>query len=315
MARSQGIISYNCQTLLSISSEAQRSLQGTATDVLIGGSLAWVEDKSAVYKWISTQLLALVADKVLNGLNGGQWVIVQGGVDPVEVYTLADLPAAVAGVITLVNGRTYRINGYIDLGGARIQIGTGGALQGDGAAHLVTDNTTPMVSNTVNQACSVTGIHLENSGGPAFMWIGNGGSDQCVLRDCILDGVGQAAIIQGAAGDYINIRSCLFGGTTAGIEINGSWDSIVISDCRFIGTGKQIHMTQDAPSVILLMLVKGCEFWTIMGDTGVAQDHAGTTTEGQLTGNLFRNLGGTVKEGTVIALPWSGNGNVGLADF
>ncbi len=315
MARSQGIISLICQTLLTAGSNAQSSLQGTETDTLIDGTTAWVEDKQATYKWIPTQLLTPVADKVINGLNGGQWVIVDDGVDPVEVYTLNDLPAAVAGVITLVNGRTYRVHGTVGLGAAVITMGLGSVLQGVGSAQLTTNNAISLATGTVGGACSVLDICLLNTGGPAFEWAGNGNSSQCVLRDSQFYGLTAAVLVLGVANDYINLQGCTFVGTTIGLQVAGVWDSVALDNCRFLGVGDLLYISSGNVGDVALMLLSGCEFQvTGAADIGILQQVADAVAEGRITGNLFSVTGGgAATDGVnVVGVEWVSTGNAGL---
>jgi hypothetical protein len=318
MARTQGIIAYIAETLLTASSDAASSLQAADTTVLIPGSTAWVDDKQALYRWIDTALLTPIADKVINGNGGGQWVLAEGGSDPVEVFTLADLPAAIGGVITLVNGRVYRIHGVVGLGAAVIVMGIGSSLIGVGAGQLTTNNTISLVTGpAAGSPCTVKDMWLVNTGGPAFEWQGNGNTAQCVLQGSRFYGITSAALILGVTGDYININGCTFNGTTAGLEIGGAWSSVVLNSCRFFGPGNQVKLTGTI-GTCAQMTVNGCEFRvTGATDIGIEQTNVDAVTVGRIVGcNFSVSGGGALAVGTnVVTTEWVSNTNAGLANF
>jgi hypothetical protein len=315
MALTQENIDLIAQTVRTADSDAQRSVQGTDVTPLIDGNSIWATDRRTPFRWSPTDVNAAIAYQIVKPDSGlaGSWLLAGGaGLNSVDVYSVADFPAPVAGVITLAASTRYLVHGHVDIGTNVITASAGSGLEGVAGAQLINTNTVPLVT-CGSFAFTCNNIALLNLGGPCIVWSGDGGGDQLTLRDSIFSGVTSAVWIHGHAGDYICIRDCDFWGTTSGLQVHDVWDSIVINACRFLGAGDQLMLTSAAGEIEGITVV-GCEFKVANGSTGVTQNTVDAVDAGRLVGNMFTGAG-TFIDANVATTEWVGTSNVGVADF
>jgi hypothetical protein len=327
MARSQSQIGLLCETLLTADSDELRALQAVNTNGMIEGNLAYVVDVAAIYRLAPASTLTPDDDKVLAAQGGGNWLIVDGGDDPVEVYTLDDLPAAVANVITLEASTLYRIHGHLVIPtGTRIVYQNGSGIEGVGGAHLSGDSGPPLIQGASNGlAFRINNIAVVNAGAsPALVWQGNNDGDQLWMHDVSMTCSGGApavALIGGGSLDYVNVYDSRFIGTPHDLEISSEWGAVMLIGCRFLSSNNGVSI-ESAATEIDTMQINGCEFIVGTGDTGVNQQNNDSVTLGRLTGNLFfgTDAGDPPGDSSVSAnlfadAKWQGRGNVNLTDF
>jgi len=315
MARSQSQIGLICETLLSVGSDERRSLQGVNTDGLIEGNRAFAVDVGSEFRLDPESTLAQEFDKIITAPGGGNWLLCGGGDDPVDVYTLGDLPASVGGVITLLSSITYRIHGELNLLGDRIVMSAGSGLEGTGIALLVTSNTVAAVTCTTGTPARIHNLAITNNGtGPGVTWDGDGDGSQLWMHDCSIYGA-PALDLTGVAGDSVYVYDCRFYGvaTSWGVELSDAWSAVSFVGCRFLGDGDGMRITSGEGTVANLV-INGCEFSTPTGKTGVTQNTADAVVQGRLVGNLFWGAG-TPIDGNVATTEWIARGNTAFADF
>jgi hypothetical protein len=113
--------------------DAAYSLLGLDTTQLVDGCLCYVQGEKSYYILDKESAAAPSPPDVIPALKGGNWLVFDpgdgSGDDPVEVHSLADLPAPVGGVITLAADTRYEFIG-------RVVIGTNELLLSDGT-HIV----------------------------------------------------------------------------------------------------------------------------------------------------------------------------------
>lgn len=320
MALTQENIDLIAQTVRTVDSNAQRSVQGTDVTPLIDGSTIWATDRRTPFRWSPTDTNAAVAYQIVKPDSGlpGSWLLSGGsGIGAVDVWSIADLPAPAAGVITLAASTRYVIHGDINLGTNVIAAPNGSSIEGQGGALLVTNNTVPLITAPTGGTFTICNIGVTNNGGPALTWTGDGDGSQLVMHDVNFYGITACVMITGVAGDYINIYNCGFQGTTQGLQIDGVWASIVLNDLRFRGGGNDVQIISGGAGDISLIMINGCEFRPLVaGEVGVTQNTAGSVTTGRIVGCSFNVGGGALAvDATVGAAPWAGVANVGVADW
>ena len=321
MSQTQEQIAFVAQTLLTASSDRTRSLQGTIVDGLIRGTVAFVDDKSGLYKYEPADTNAAVTDKVVKAAGPGNWTIVEG-VDPIEVRCLADLPAPVATVITLLGNQAYRFVGTVDIGVNRIVAQAGTTIEGGGHASITgNNNTTSLITGPTGASWTLAGIGIVNAGGSALRWIAGDNDETLWLHDCWFAGVGDAVTLFGdgtADTPRINIYDCKFYGTAQDLQIDRKWGAVSIVGCQFLGTGNGLQIISGVAADIATMLINGCEFSCEGGggDYGVLQVTADAVAIGRLVGCNFHGTNvANAKSAFVATTEWQARGNVNVADF
>ena len=265
MAQSQGHLGIICETLLSADSDSVSSVQGLQTSGLIEGSRAWAEDVGAEFRLAPASALVIDGVKVVTARGGGRWLLSGGGNDPVEVYTLDDLPAPVAGVITLLPQICYHIHGEVDLGANRILMSAGAGLEGVGIALLVGSTASPLITCTTDEVARIHHLAITNNGGgEGVYWEGENSGSQLWLHDCSIYGEPALFVTGGddlgaSYADNIFIYDCRFYSPAAAIsvQVSGFWAAVSFIGCRFLGIGDGIIITSDAAAVAN-MQINGC---------------------------------------------------------
>jgi hypothetical protein len=323
MARSQSQIGIICETLLTASSDATRSLEALDTDGLIKGNLAYVVDVNAIYRLDPDSTTTPDNDTVIAATGGGNWLLDSGGDDPVVVRTIDDLPDAVAGVITLAAATMYLIEGEITIPtGTRIVAEAGAGISGGAGALLIGDvNGNALVTGTTGEALRINNIAITNNGsGAAVSWTGDGQGDQLWMHDVSLLGEPCADVNGGGdgdSGDYIYLYDCRFISQSGsyGLEVSGAWASVCVIGCRFFPSGGGILINSTVADELDQIQINGCQFKITGTNIGVEQSTAAVVTEGRIIGNAFFGGSPNAKGTNVVGAAWEGSGNVGLADF
>jgi hypothetical protein len=313
MAETQAGIYYNAETLYTAASDSSSSLEGADMESQLDGALGWATDRGTMFQYRSASLSSPVAGLIVKANGPGNWVRVQGGLNVVEVRSLADLPAPNAGIITLVAATRYLFYGTVNLGANRILTGSSVIIEGVGGAEITGNNAAPLISNGTNGvAMTIANVLVLNTGGMAVSWIGNGNGAQCILHDCEFYGLTVSVSVTGVGGDYINIYDNTFGGAT-GLQVGDIWSSVVLNNNRFKCTAIGVSITGTIGQVSA-MLVNGNEFDVAGGLVGISQASVDAVTVGRLIGNMFFG-GGTYISANVATTEWVGNGNVNVANF
>jgi hypothetical protein len=229
----------------------------------------------------------------------------------VEINALADFPTPVSGVITLVTGKTYMINGAIDIGVNRIDA-SAGAIGIFGRSSEVISLTTNNVAAMITSDETLTIMHcsLTNTGGPCF----NLGAAGKFYRfdDITLNSAGVDSITNGIAAVFTNTR---WSGGAAGVTISGAWTAILFRSCGFFSlTGTPTMMTMASGTTPNIFNVDGTQFLTAAGQTGIDIDSAiNPATSGQFSNCTFAAAGTPLDAGGIdeSSTGWTFKDNTG----
>lgn len=183
----------------------------------------------------------------------------------IEVDSLSDLPSAVSGVITLLDGYTYMLNTDIDLSGSRIDSSNaivnlyGRSSETSGLTStgltagtpLITSNTTIKLANLTIEEVD-TGLSLNKASVMALDWIGVnfvnipnlwnlGDFDNLILETCVISNCNNG-LIEGEFDSFVCKDSLLGGDGLAGNLLDFTATSIVnrrirIQDSPIVVTG------------------------------------------------------------------------------
>lgn len=174
--------------------------------------------------------------------------------DVVEVSSLADLPAPVAGVISLVPGTCYQIRGMVDVGPNTLRLAQGTVLHG--SCHQVLDGLIrsagagPLLDNIAGASFAVTLLTLTHlAGGNPYYFADVGGplaTTQALVADCnllfnsapgVVDGVSQATLAR------IGIQAC----SGVGFENRGAITQLVYADMLASNNVAPLTLVRAAP--------------------------------------------------------------------
>lgn len=124
-------------TLRTLAPRATVSGEGDSLENIIpanlpNGAQCWVQSQAAAYRYQRSSVLVPNGVNIVAPINGvGRW-IQESPLDPdvVNVRSLSDLPAPVAGVISLAAGTCYQIHGMVDVGANTLRLAQGTVLHG-----------------------------------------------------------------------------------------------------------------------------------------------------------------------------------------
>ena len=183
--------------------------------------------------------------------NNTTWVSLTGNTrnNFVLVKTIADLPAPVGGIITLVAGVLYEINGTITLAD-KINL-NGCAMQGDDAANdkIIYTGTGEMF--TGNKAGNISYLTLTAASGKVFNIAGGSTNQNLIVQNCFFIGCNAVGTIDGIGGTvffstaayFFNTNGIIFQNCNNVVLNNTLWD---ISNSniyeRFIGAFNVIQI-------------------------------------------------------------------------
>ncbi len=175
---------------------------------------------------------------VANGFyfwNGSQWLQVQSSANQRSNYVLvksaADLPAPVGGVITLVAGTTYEVNGTITLT-SKINL-NGCYLVGQDANNdklVYTPATGELFTGTKGGTIKTLTMVASSTGAKLFN-LNMGSTDQLLLRDAIVGNTKDIGVIQG--GNLIFFSVVSFSGNTSGITFQNCYNVLLDNTAWF----------------------------------------------------------------------------------
>jgi hypothetical protein len=223
----------------------------------------------------------------------GNWVTTTAWV---VVQTKSDLPAPIAGVITLVSGVAYWFLGVIDLLGDRIVCGTSNVLMGQAAGTTVLMST-GLVGTllTSTASLSIANITINVPTGTAFNF--NDGAAGTLRFDGVT--VANAATL-GTMANYGNIviTECIFS-ECANLTIDGTIASFVSETCLWDGRAGQTTIIVPATAVITRRFRMLYTAFTVNpGETGINFNAAATVPdESYILDNVAFTGGGTYLAG------------------
>lgn len=232
------------------------SLENIIPTMLPNGAECWVQSQMAAYRYQRASVLAPNGSNIVAPSNGvGRW-IQQTPLDPdvVEVTSLADLPAPVAGVISLAASTCYRIHGMVDVGPNTLRLAQGTILHG--SCHQVLDGLIrtagagPLLDNVPGAIFAVAFLTLTHlAGGNPYYFADVGGplsTTQALVADCnlalnsapgVMDGVAQATVAR------IGVQAC------AGVafENRGAITQLVYVDMLASNNAAPLTLVRAAP--------------------------------------------------------------------
>lgn len=204
----------------------------------------------------------------------------------VKVASLADLPDAVGGVITLESGKTYDFRADIDFGTSRM-VCDGAFLLSSVSAVLTTASASALITYTAGEV-GVLQLRVLNPIGPAFD-ITSGPGNTVFLSEVIV--TAQQSVVRDP-GIFLLVQ-CLFVGI-GGLELSGT-----IGECQVInGSFQQLAGTNTgfripAGSTVQLFDMRGVHINVAAGQCGVdiGSGIVPALAVGQISGNLLTGAG------------------------
>lgn len=198
--------------------------------------------------------------------SGSQWLRLLNATDTrnnfVIVKSASDLPAAVSGVITLVSGTAYEINGTITLSNA-INL-NGCKIFGLDAVNdkLVYTGTGALFTGSTTG--SIEWLTLNASSGSVFNINGGGVFENLVMENCYILGCSSVGTIQGVGGTsyfsnvayFSNLAGITFQNDSIVLQYNLMWDvsnhntyekyTGKFSVIQIMGGGREVSSTNSA---------------------------------------------------------------------
>ncbi len=216
----------------------------------------------------------------------------------VTVAAKADLPTAVAGVITLVTGTTYNWLQPVDLGTDVLE-GHDVTIVGDQSlnALITTNNAAALLSSDADGFIILEGMRFVNTGGPLFLFdLGVVAGSYLTMVDC-----------RGGAGEKIGTIT-----SAARVSISGGAWSLFDGGWTFNGEVKELSMhNMSIQSSATGSAYKGVEFTTDADiDTARLSELRFTTGEATDDGLSF-HASGTYAQSIKV----TNCSHIGLGDF
>lgn len=233
------------------------SLENIIPTTLPNGAECWVQSQQASYRYQRASVLAPNGVNVVAPINGvGRWMQQSAPLAPNVVYvsSLADLPAPVAGVISLAPGTCYQIQGMVDVGPNTLRLAQGTVLHG--ACHQVLDGLVrtagagPLLNNVAGASFSVSFLTLTHlAGGSPYHFADVGGplaTTQALVADCnlilntapgIMDGVSQATVAR------VGVQAC----SGVALENRAAITQLVYADVLSSNNAAPLTLVRAAP--------------------------------------------------------------------
>lgn len=241
--------------------------------------------------------------------------------DLVYVSELSDLPAAVAGVITLETDKGYLVIGEVDLGTDIIDVDGAAFVYGFASAHakLETNNAGSLLTGGAGGTLRMRDITLENSHASGTLFDFQGSDTEIVLLRNIVPvaaggGIGTFDRLAVFALSLSNIVSQTGGITltntnapASGLPVCVIEDNLVsMATGTFIDFGTSRWQSIDIESNSVLNVASGA---TLID--GAASDANFTTGFGRIKDNGFSGAGTYINGITNTDLRWTFSGNTG----
>lgn len=232
----------------------------------------------------------------------------------VYVDTASDLPAAVAGVRTLVDGTVYYFRQSVDLGADRLTADANSFITlrapSRFAITLQTTHASALIAFT-------GGIHVEevkllNDAGPVFD-ITTGGGHSINIESGFVTNAGTDTFT-GVGGNLI-IKLATWRNCTGGIEVDGAWAACLLDTVGFAGADAAMtYFTAAAGTTFAVVGINNCSLLrTAAGQTALDIDSGIAPTYGaEVTGCSFFGLGTAVTGITTASIGWVFTANPGL---
>jgi hypothetical protein len=311
-----------CETLLTADSDRTRSLQAVDTAGMTEDNDVYVVDKDAHYALKPSDTQTPDNDKVLAATGGGNWVLAEGGSDPIEVRTLGDLPAPSAGIISLSGSTVYKFIGTVDLGTNRLSVAAGGAvLVGEAGSEILVNSALPAItgpsSGGAQRNLTLDHLTVTQSGSGVGLSYAPGATATLFMKDCTINtGAGHAAVLVGTSSCRAEPKDCVFN-TSGGdaVQVSGSWGMLAFDNC-WLGVANGIVINDLA--AIAIMRVLGCTFLVGAPSTGIDDlkvAAGGAISTGALLGqSTFEGAGTAIGAKITSGNSWTIKHNVGPAD-
>jgi len=214
----------------------------------------------------------------------------------VAVTQLADLPAAVAGVIQLANNTAYEFQTSIDLGGARLVCGTNNVLEGlSFAGTAITSTGLSGALITSASSLRIQSLGLTAATGSLFD-LNNGAAGNLLVSQLMVTNTPTLGTIKNYANVVIN-ETIFF--NSANLTIDGTVASFVSDTCLWDGRTGQTTIIVPATAVItrrFRFLYGG--FIVNPGETGINFSASATIPdESYILDNAHFSGGGTYLAG------------------
>lgn len=214
----------------------------------------------------------------------------------INVYALDDLPAPVAGVITLPADTSYYITTNLDLGGDRLSCGANVGLYGDSASNCSLTSTG--LSSSTALITSTSAINIENltikDVGTALDL--NDATSQLNWENVVFQDIPTVGTIQ----NYANIvwGQCILQ-NAANLTITGTQGSIAFFECLFDGRAGATTLTIPAAAVVTRRVrLLYCAVICLPGETAFDVSTSATIPdEGYVLDNVAFAGGGTYLAG------------------
>lgn len=231
----------------------------------------------------------------------------------VVISRLEDFPTPVAGVITLVNNVDYLINGTVNIGTNRIQLGAFNGIIGITKSDniLVYTGSTVMITGSgVNFVTHTLTITANTVGASVFSLTGAANSIE--VRNCIFDGCQ-------SLGSFTGLNSAVFTtnrtiNSTNGLTVNSVSQFFTFSDNRSdTNLGAFTALTIGA-TVFNVIFITNNTFNPTVGLTSLNINVGSTVTKGVLANNLFVGVGTYLTGITYAKTGWGFINNIGIAN-
>lgn len=232
------------------------------------------------------------------------------------VASLEDLPAPVAGVITLPNATVWQFLGNVDITPNILSLGTGTSILGTvpGRSVIITDNPLAAVGATAGVGGrAVEDVTITNTSGPAMDF--RGGSATNLLIDTVVaENCGGAALLVGDIPGLF-LRSLLIENCEDGVVASGTNGFLRIEDVACATHPPGFTGVNLLPGLIASEVrIQNCTFLlNNITDIGLQLDAAGVD-RALVDGNQFPGGVGTTRAGAITPATarWLFDGNQGI---
>jgi hypothetical protein len=254
---------------------------------------------------------------IADGAGNSSWGTVPGNIAAqVIVEQKSDLPAPVAGVITLDTNLEYLIAVQLDLGTDVLLKNTGSSIRGLGTSisGLSTNSSSPLIT-AINTDLRVDNLLLSNTGsGDLFAFTAGSASDSFVLCDVISSSYTNVGTFHTASSGLID--RCSFVGGVNGVTFTGTGvaGNIALQNARFVNfTGTAVDL---GSSVLDTFSMNTVIFSGLGGSTsfsGLASS-GNVTTRGKVVHCTFNGAGTHISTIDPLDLKWGFFDNVNIPD-
>lgn len=233
---------------------------------------------------------------VSDGAGSGSWGVLPGRLpsNTVTIDVVGDFPAAVSDVIVTADETQYLIGPDVDLGSARIVLGTNSILSGvNRQISKLTSTTTGSLITSIGVDCRIDCLTLNATSAPKIIEFDGSGTGTMRLTDCVSathTGIG----IEATNALSLVLDFCLMSGGTTSLLLQGANNSSLLVDTcgliSFSGKGVDFGTSLWGDCIIKDSLFSGDGgSFAISGLTSSANINAGRRAG--VTSNTFNGAG------------------------